>query len=196
MAIFKHRLHDLPARIQIEIPEGSAGPGILSVIGIIIGVIGGGFIIFGPETIYYNRYEGMNFIQMLQAYPGPIASVGFLLVTLGGLWSGNEEKERLKKIEESLYSQLAFSPEDIPEGKMLDFERNEDGSFTVSLVDYTPEVLDEAGEVIPRNVSEAPADGSGNERAGEAGEFALNNAEPAMADAEADSKKSSSNERV
>ncbi|WP_086481710.1 hypothetical protein [Oceanospirillum sanctuarii] len=187
MALFKHRLHDLPARIQIEIPEASSGPGILTVIGIIIGVIGGGFIIFGPETIYYNRYEGMNLLQMLQAYPGPIASVGFLLVTLGGLWSSNEEKERLKKIEECLYSQLAFSPEDIPDGKMLDFERNEDGSFTVSLVDFTPEMLEEADTVTRRTI-EDDTDGFVADRP--------KDAEPAFVKVEADSQKTSATERV
>lgn len=183
MALFKHRLHDLPARIQIDIPEGSAGPGILTGIGIVIGVIGFGFIIFGPETIYYNRYEGMNFIQMLQAYPGPIASVGFLLVTLGGLWSGSEEKERLQKIEDSLYSQLAFSQEDIPDNKVLSFERNDDGSFTVSLEDFSPEDLENAGETS--------SDRSEKENATESGPGAQN-AEPAMAEAEADSKKNAS----
>lgn len=191
MALFKHRLHDLPARIQIDIPEGSAGPGILTGIGIVIGVIGFGFIIFGPETIYYNRYEGMNFIQMLQAYPGPIASVGFLLVTLGGLWSGSEEKERLQKIEDSLYSQLAFSQEDIPDNKVLSFERNDDGSFTVSLEDFSPEDLENAGEVAARNAGETSSDRSEKENATESGPGAQN-AEPAMAEAEADSKKNAS----
>lgn len=155
MVIFKHRLQDLPANISIEIPESTPGPGILSVIGIIIGIIGGGFIIFGPETIYYNRYEGMNFLQILQAYPGPIASVGFLLVSLGGLWSNQAEKERLNAIEASLYRQLAFTPEDIPDGKQLDFTANEDGSFKVSLEDIPAEP--EAGTADDA-VADKPAD--------------------------------------
>lgn len=139
MAVFKHRLQDLPANIQIDIPSESPGPSILTAIGVAIGVVGVGFIIFGPETIYYNRVSGMTFIQILQAYPGPIASVGFLLVTLAGMWSGTEAKDRLQQIENSVYDQLAFTAEEIPEDKQLDFEMNEDGSFTVSLGDFVSE---------------------------------------------------------
>lgn len=139
MAVFKHRLQDLPAKIRIDVPVPSPGPGILNIIGIVIGVVGAGFIIFGPETIYYNRYSGMTLLQMMQAYPGPIASVGFLLVTLGSLWSGHEAKQRIEAVEQALYSQLAFTEEDIPAGKQLEFEADEAGFFLVSLVDYLPD---------------------------------------------------------
>jgi hypothetical protein len=46
-------------------------------------LVGAGFIIFGPNSVWVNRYEGPTFLQFLQLYPGPIVTVGFALAYLG-----------------------------------------------------------------------------------------------------------------
>jgi hypothetical protein len=52
-------------------------------IGMIVAAIGVVTLIFGPETITYNRIAGPSLIQYIQIYPGPIATVGSLLVLVG-----------------------------------------------------------------------------------------------------------------
>jgi len=52
---------------------------LLSLIGLLLFVVGGAFIIFGPDTVRIDYLTGLTFLQFLQLYPGPIASVGVLV---------------------------------------------------------------------------------------------------------------------
>ncbi|MFJ4144970.1 hypothetical protein [Pseudomonas sp. NPDC089734] len=45
-------------------------------------VVGGVTIIFGPNSVTYNLRAGPTFLQFIQIYPGPIVSVGSLLLAL------------------------------------------------------------------------------------------------------------------
>ncbi|WP_024676196.1 hypothetical protein [Pseudomonas syringae] len=52
---------------------------LLRLIGLLLLVVGGAFIIFGPRTVRIDYATGLTFLQFLQLYPGPIASVGMLV---------------------------------------------------------------------------------------------------------------------
>lgn len=89
-------MKDLPAKVKVELPEkpSNSVATAFGIMGLIILLVGGGFIIFGPEKIYYNIYDGMTFVQYLQAYPGPIASVG----ALSCLWHRRLVNRRIKNM--------------------------------------------------------------------------------------------------
>ncbi|NIF27859.1 hypothetical protein F3J44_15925 [Pantoea sp. Tr-811] len=57
--------------------------GSVMAIGFLIALVGFGALIFGPETITYNRMTGPTLLQYVQMYPGPIFSVGGALFAVG-----------------------------------------------------------------------------------------------------------------
>ncbi|MFJ4155338.1 hypothetical protein ACIPZF_11080 [Pseudomonas sp. NPDC089752] len=57
--------------------------GLVMAIGAMIALLGLATVVFGPETITYSRLTGPTFIQYIQMYPGPIFSVGGILVASG-----------------------------------------------------------------------------------------------------------------
>ncbi|KPX42782.1 hypothetical protein RA263_04445 [Pseudomonas syringae pv. tagetis] len=67
---------------------------LLRLIGLLLLVVGGVFIIFGPGTVRINYLTGLTFLQFLQLYPGPIASVGVLVYGISNFLrsSGIEEQ--------------------------------------------------------------------------------------------------------
>ncbi|MCP3921152.1 MAG: hypothetical protein GY714_01065 [Desulfobacterales bacterium] len=130
-------IDNLPSEITIDIPEETNNLllSILMYAGIGIAVVGFLFIIFGPDKIYYNAGEGMTFIQMLQAYPGPIASVGGVLFFAGSQISNYMGQKNENIINDQLDAQINIQDSDIPEGFVLNMKPLEEGKFLVELVE-------------------------------------------------------------
>jgi hypothetical protein len=129
-------LVNLPTEFSISLhEEGHNGFSyLLMLIGVPLICVGGLLIIFGPDKIIYNLYEGMSFTQILQAYPGLIASVGIFLTALGGhLISANEKKE-LDIIHEKIYARIDIQNDDIPEGYALNMNQVEKGKYRIELI--------------------------------------------------------------
>lgn len=59
--------------------EGAIYFRILSYVGLAIMAVGLVTMIFGPSTITYSTFNGPTFLQYVQMYPGPIATVGGLV---------------------------------------------------------------------------------------------------------------------
>ncbi|WP_024694774.1 hypothetical protein [Pseudomonas syringae] len=62
---------------------GSFPLGFVSICG--FALFGAGFltILLGPETVHYSKATGLAFLQYLQMYPGPIATLGLLIARVG-----------------------------------------------------------------------------------------------------------------
>lgn len=133
----KYTIQDLPVEINLDIPEPSKALNTWSVIlmclGGIIGVVGGLFIFFGPETIYYNRTSGMTLLQFLQAYPGPMATVGFGILAMGNILAGQATKKVSEAVDQQLAEKLAIDDSAIPEGQVIALEPISETQFMVSL---------------------------------------------------------------
>lgn len=107
---------------------------VLAVAGFILLATGILFIIFGPETIYYNTASGMTFVQVLQAYPGPIASVGGLFIGIAnyGLRVSSPETKLDKAIQNTL-SAAGVDANELPEGYELHADMTADNQLTIEL---------------------------------------------------------------
>ncbi|MGI3002781.1 hypothetical protein ACRTDJ_06800 [Shewanella algae] len=139
----KVTIHDLPSKVRVSIPEkeDTTASHFIAIIGYAILALGGLFIIFGPETIYYNRSEGMTFVQFLQAYPGPIATVGALIAALGSKMINSAESDFSQELSDAFNDAVQIDDEEIPDGYKLDVDKTEDeGIFYISLVDQTTKV--------------------------------------------------------
>ncbi len=130
-------IDNLPSEITIDVPEETNNLllSILMYAGVGIAVVGLLFIIFGPDKIYYNAGEGMTFIQMLQAYPGPIASVGGLLFFVGSQISSYMGQKNENIINKQLDAQIKIQDSEIPEGFALNMKPLEEGKYLVELVE-------------------------------------------------------------
>lgn len=115
----KYTVADLP--VELELPKVStsdASGTVVSWIGWIVTIVGGLTIVFGPNTLQIS-YAGPTFFEFIQLYPGPITSVGFLIIMAGQFISNQTIKEALTDFQESVDSQLSIPDEDIPAGKEL-----------------------------------------------------------------------------
>jgi hypothetical protein len=66
-------------------------PTILLVVSLLMMIVGGLTSVFGPSTISYSMSSGPTFAQFIQMYPGPIFTVGSLLLMASQYlmsWSG------------------------------------------------------------------------------------------------------------
>lgn len=63
--------------------EGESFGWFLTLIGAIALIVGVTTLIFGPETIYYDRFAGPNLLQLIQMWPGPITTVGGVCLAFG-----------------------------------------------------------------------------------------------------------------
>ncbi|KDM89761.1 hypothetical protein [Photobacterium galatheae] len=148
-------IHDLPSKVKITLPEepNSGGASFLMFIGLGIAIVGVLFAIFGPSKIYYNAYEGMTFIQTLQAYPGPIASVGFLICGIANYVTNSALQEYQQAVAESLENAIQITDEDIPEGFKLSIDHHEGDEkdvYYISLVEAPDDqVSEETSESEP-----------------------------------------------
>ena len=138
----------LPATITIEAPyepEESPGAAIATIGAIILFAVGVLFIIFGPEKIYYNISEGLSFIQYFQAYPGPIATVGGLLVGLGSWLEKQPVTDFNERVDTAVQTQVNLDVIDIPEGQELTLDLVKPGTYTV----FLRPIVEEDSETSP-----------------------------------------------
>ena len=128
-------ISDLPCRIKMDIPQqDNSVSNFFFVVGGVILAVGVGFILFGPETIYYDRYEGMTFVQTLQAYPGPIATVGGIIMGLASKAGESGGAERDRQIDAFIIQNIHIEDSDIPAGfKLSMVQTGEPGVVLLSL---------------------------------------------------------------
>nr|WP_086937692.1 hypothetical protein [Thaumasiovibrio occultus] len=116
-------IHDLPCKIRVYLPEQNTAliriGMFFSIVGLCMLIVGCGFIVFGPDRIYYNYYEGLTFVQMLQAYPGPLATVGCLVTVLGSKLGGAEENKRQRALDDLVAKRIKIDDAEIPDGFTL-----------------------------------------------------------------------------
>ncbi|GAL07077.1 hypothetical protein JCM19237_3082 [Photobacterium aphoticum] len=126
---------DLPCRIKMDIPpQDNSLSNFFFVVGGVILAVGVGFIFFGPETIYYDRYEGMTFVQVLQAYPGPIATLGGLMMGLASKAAESGTAETNRHIDAFIMQNIHIEDSDIPPGFTLSMaQTGEPGVVLLSL---------------------------------------------------------------
>lgn len=132
----KYGINDLPVDIELELAEqGGLGTGILlllSFVGIGLILVGGYFIIWGPERVSYSLPDIEFFFK---AYPGPIASVGFILMAISNAIRNQMDQKQLQKVDQQLSDQVDFVEDDLPEGKLLNIAPLDSGKFRLELVD-------------------------------------------------------------
>lgn len=137
-------MKDLPAKVKLVLPAKSSGnfSMVFSIIGFSTFFVGAMFIIFGPDQIYYNMYDGMTFIQYLQAYPGPIASVGVLILSLTQAASNSAKKGYMEEVNRCIDRAIQIEEDEIPEGFTLSMEvcEDEEQTFLVKLIEKPDEV--------------------------------------------------------
>ncbi|QKE62278.1 hypothetical protein HNE05_02505 [Aquipseudomonas campi] len=137
--------------LQLEVPgfetfyeehrlanEDSSLATILSFIGYGVLIVGVLTLIFGPESVMVSTFSGPDFFQMIQLYPGPIASVGFLIVSGAALLNG--QKEQLTP-EAYLLNHYPIEPQgELPQGQKLQIGYLGDSRFLLSgvVTDETP----------------------------------------------------------
>ncbi|WP_223670118.1 hypothetical protein [Kangiella shandongensis] len=149
----KHSLEDLPVDIELDVAEsGGLGTSIfllLSFIGIGLILVGGYFIIWGPERVSYSLPDIEFFFK---AYPGPIASMGFILVAISNAIRNQMDQKHLQKIDKQLSDQMSFSEDELPEGKLLNIAPLDSGRFRLELVDAPEEMSQEVAQ--PKEVEQ------------------------------------------
>lgn len=141
----KHSLSDLPVELELEKTDASF-PSLTSnillltqLVGFIIVATGVLTMIFGPDSVWVNRQTGMTFLQFIQLYPGPIASIGALILFVPELYKKDRHAKQQAAFLKSLEEQLDFTEQDLPEGKVLDLtlvrhSRNKD-LYRLNVVD-------------------------------------------------------------
>ena len=108
---------------------------IIMLIGFVVTVVGAYFIMFGPSTIVYNRFEGMSYMQMMQAYPGPLASIGFAIIMLSRVLFGiGEEKMDPEWITNQIHDKTAFDILNLPDDEELSIALIETRLFRVDII--------------------------------------------------------------
>lgn len=142
--------------LQLEVPgfgtfyeehrlanEDSPLATILSFIGYGVLIVGVLSLIFGPESVMVNTFSGPDFFQMIQLYPGPIATLGFLVVSAATLLNG--QKQQLTP-EAYLLNHYPIEPQgELPQGQKLQIGYLGDSRFLLS------------GVVVDETAGESPA---------------------------------------
>lgn len=150
----RYGLKDLPVNIELDfLVEKDNTPAVLSFIGWLLFIVGALFIVFGPEKIYYNTRTGMTFFQILQAYPGPIASIGALIAGVANILSKKTKEDQVNYILLSVFDSLDFGESDLPEGKKLDLKFIDNKTITIDMIaiEQTLNKSDTQSETIDNN---------------------------------------------
>ncbi|CAH0533647.1 hypothetical protein VST7929_01518 [Vibrio stylophorae] len=138
-ALTQVRCHDLPAKVYIPLDTIKSPATRLATtihyMGLAIALIGFGFVLFGPETIYYNRLQGMSFIQYWQAYPGPIASVGMLIAVIGGKMASSLCESAQKQAIEMIEAAIQIEDSELPQGHKVNMDELKTNHFWISFVE-------------------------------------------------------------
>jgi len=108
---------------------------IIMLIGIVAIVVGAYFMMFGPNSIIYDRFEGMSYIQLMQAYPGPLASIGFAIIMLGKvLFSIGGEKMNGEWVVSQIQDITDFDILNLPDNEELSIALIETRLFRVDII--------------------------------------------------------------
>ncbi|UUY10470.1 hypothetical protein LRS11_10760 [Pseudomonas sp. J452] len=103
---------------------------LLSFIGYGVLIVGVLTLIFGPESVMVSTFSGPDFFQMIQLYPGPIASAGFLIASAATLMNG--QKLQLTP-EDYLLNHYPIEPQgELPQGQDLHVGYLGDSRFLLS----------------------------------------------------------------
>ncbi|PQJ71320.1 hypothetical protein BTO01_08535 [Vibrio jasicida] len=124
----KVTLENLPCLIEvkeIQRPKRYIFFTCLAWIGIITAFIGLLTVFIGPDKIYYDRTSGPTFSQFVQLYPGPIASIGFVLYQIFNSIVNKEEEKYLIKLNSQLNNMIDIPDDEIPKGYELNLNTTE-----------------------------------------------------------------------
>lgn len=153
----KYTVADLPLELELDKVEADKALGtIVSVIGWVVTIVGGLTLLFGPNTLRIS-YSGPTFFEFIQLYPGPIISVGLLIIMAGQFLSNQFVQQTLNAFQESIDKQLIVKDEDIPEGKELNITLIKHNEVTDL---YRFELIDKAvseEEAAPHQEEGAPS---------------------------------------
>ena len=128
------RPSDLPKTFEFETTPGSYF--FFSAIGYIILAVGGLSLIFAPSTLTY--YGSMTFSQIVYMHPGPVVSIGILIVGATTQLAASRVGKKAKEILES----HELAPDlDVPPGACLTIEQ---GANKLDLVMTVQDVEEEA----------------------------------------------------
>lgn len=132
----RYGIDDLPVEIELDIPlDTNNAPGVVAAVGWILFVVGFATMVFGPETIHYNRLTGMTFWQFIQAYPGPITSVGVLVLSMSSYLKSSHLKAQTETLLAVIDEKTNIQEEEIPPGKQLDIKIIDYGKLYIQLID-------------------------------------------------------------
>lgn len=112
---------------------------ILKLLGWIMVPVGGGFFLFGPDSIWVNSIHGPTLIQFLQLYGGPIATIGLVAYAAGSQLITKCLTDQTEIRAQLLQQMFPFTPEHLPPGKTLGLTlvqvTNKADIYRASLVD-------------------------------------------------------------
>lgn len=112
--------------------EDSAFSTLLTFIGYGVLLVGILTLIFGPKSVMVNAFRGPDLFQMILLNPGPVASLGFLLVAGARLLNGN--KQQLTPEAYLLHSYSIEWQGELPSGQRLQVTYLGDNRFQFSSV--------------------------------------------------------------
>lgn len=131
----KIKIENLPVEFKVEPPNR-----IVQIVlnftlygGIGILIIGIGFILLGPDEIFYSVSEGMTFMQFLQAYPGPIASIGIALIITSLKLISHISQKHGELVYKTVEARLEIENSDIPEDHTLKVRQLAEGLYFIGI---------------------------------------------------------------
>ncbi len=146
-------INDLPTKVKINMPESpsAAGSVIMTIIGFVMLVVGGLFIIFGPDRVYVGSH--MSFVEFLQLFPGPIATVGGFLIGVGNWLAQSGDSSYRKAVDAAVGEAVQIQDDEVPDGFELAINKADDEEiFLVELVEKKAD--DAAREVVEGELEE------------------------------------------
>ena len=142
-------IHDLPSEITINVTKPN--PSLIHLafyLGTALLVLGIIFIIFGPEYVYVDWSRGISFIQFFQLYPGPIASVGGVVVAVCMSLESGMNSSYTRKVNDEINTKIDIPPEAVPAGFILQIVQKSDLVWNVDLARKSDDVPQEQGETL------------------------------------------------
>ncbi|WP_068829835.1 hypothetical protein [Pseudomonas sp. BMS12] len=119
--------------------ESSSAASFFKLLGYGVLIVGVLTLFFGPDTVMVNRLSGPDFFQFVQLYPGPISTVGFLIVSGASLM----DAQKLQLMPEAyLLAHYPLEPQgELGEGLQLQVAYLGDSRFQLSAVAQGEETL-------------------------------------------------------
>jgi hypothetical protein len=132
----KITLWDLPTEIELVVPNcRNRFSTLCQVVGGVVGIIGGFFIIFGPDKVVQPSVADITLLYIFQAVPGPIVTIFGAIFYLGTHLSMASAKKAEQIIQQQIDAKLHIPDSDIPEGHSLSFRALAKDRFVVELVE-------------------------------------------------------------